>query len=66
MLKDILSYVKEVVSNKRHLTENCARRSFWAYIQSLGAQMIGEFLHTLAGFFASVHTWCKNGKDKYS
>ncbi len=56
---DVLSPVNVTVSNERHISENSARRDFWACLQSSGKQMMSELLHTLANLFAS------SDKDKY-
>jgi hypothetical protein len=64
-LDDVLSYVKDTLSNERHISKNSARRDFWAGLLSSGAQMMAELLHTLAGLFASLYKSCDLGKDKY-
>ena len=40
---DVLSHVKEAVKNERHITENGARREFWARLHCAGKQMVSEF-----------------------
>ena len=62
---DVLSHVKETVSNERHIIENSARNDFWTGLQSSGKQIVTELLRTLSSLFASLYKSCDKGKDKY-
>ena len=64
-LDDVLSHVKEAVSNEIHITENSAWNDFWTCLQSSGKQLVTELLRTLSSLFASLYKSCDKGRDKY-
>lgn len=64
-LDDVLSHVKEAVSNETHIAENSAQNDFWTCLQSSGKQLVTELLRTLSSLFTSLYKSCDKGKDKY-
>ena len=62
---EVLSYVKETVSNEKHITENSTRRDFWGRLKSSDMEMMTELLRTLVSTFSSLYKSCDKGKDKY-
>ena len=61
---DVLSYVRETVSNEKHIIESSAKKEFWTCLQSSEHRVI-ELLHTLASLVALLYKACDKGKDKY-
>lgn len=64
-MEDVLAFVSESLGKENHITENSAKKDFWASLQSSGKQVVLNLLQTLTSLFATLYKSCDKGKDKY-